>query len=60
MKNRDSWLSLTMARFERLLIVRLMRRYKGNVTRAASHAGRNRTEFYRVLARHAIDPRVYR
>ena len=32
----------------------------GNVTQAASRAGRNRTEFYRLLNRLKIDPNEFR
>lgn len=32
----------------------------GNVSAAAKIAGRNRTEFYRLLQRHKIDPKTYR
>jgi two-component system response regulator GlrR len=32
----------------------------GNVTHAARIARRNRTEFYKLLARHSIDPGSYK
>lgn len=32
----------------------------GNVTHAARLAQRNRTEFYKLLARHDIDPAHYK
>ena len=32
----------------------------GNVTKAARLAGRNRTEFYRLLERHSIEPSVFK
>lgn len=42
--------------FERDYLERVLRIISGNVTRAARLAGRNRTEFYRLLARHALAP----
>ncbi len=41
-------------RVVRLYLVRVLYLAKGNVTKAAKHAGRNRTEFYRLLQRHGI------
>jgi len=32
----------------------------GNVTQAARLAKRNRTEFYRLLQRHALDPGLFK
>ena len=40
--------------FERDYLVRILKITEGNVTRAARLAGRNRTEFYRLLDRHAL------
>ena len=31
---------------------------KGNVTQAARMAGRNRTEFYKLLSRHGLDAMI--
>lgn len=42
--------------FERNYIARIMRTTDGNVSEAARMAGRNRTEFYRLLKRHRLDP----
>ena len=42
--------------FERDYLVRILKIAAGNVTRAARLAGRNRTEFYRLLDRHALEP----
>ena len=42
--------------FERDYLVRILTLTAGNVTRAARLAGRNRTEFYRVLDRHRLSP----
>lgn len=46
--------------FERKYLVELLQMTGGNVTRAARLARRNRTEFYRLLNRHALEPRVFR
>lgn len=42
--------------FEREYLIRLLRSTAGNVAQAARVAQRNRTEFYKLLARHALDP----
>lgn len=42
--------------FEREYLARILRLTGGNVTQAARMAGRNRTEFYRLLNRHCLDP----
>lgn len=46
--------------FERDYLERVLRITSGNVTRAARLAGRNRTEFYRLLARHALAPATFK
>jgi len=43
-------------RFERDYLVQLLKITEGNVTQAARLAKRNRTEFYKLLGRHALDP----
>ncbi len=43
-------------RFERDYLIGLMRAAEGNVSRAARMAGRNRTEFYRLMQRHRLSP----
>lgn len=43
------------AEFEREYLIRLLRTTEGNVTLAANMAGRNRTDFYKLLNRHAIE-----
>jgi len=54
---RDMY-ALTEARrtFEHDYLVNLLETTGGNITRAARIAQRNRTEFYKLLARHNIDP----
>src|SRR4026208_2129792 len=42
--------------FERDYLVRILKITGGNVTKAARLAGRNRTEFYRLLERHSPEP----
>ena len=46
--------------FERDYLVRLLKITGGNVTQAARLAGRNRTEFYRLLERHALEPGMFK
>ncbi|HEX7381488.1 MAG TPA: sigma 54-interacting transcriptional regulator [Nevskiaceae bacterium] len=45
---------------ERDYLVRILKIADGNVTRAAQMAQRNRTEFYKLLSRHHIDPQAFR
>ncbi len=47
-------------RFERNYLVQLLKLTAGNVTDAARIAGRNRTEFYRLLQRCGLDPVLFR
>jgi len=61
--SRDSTLTpLDEARraFERDYLVRILKITSGNVTQAARLAGRNRTEFYRLLERHALEPAMFK
>ena len=46
--------------FERRYLVGVLRAAEGNITNAARMAGRNRTEFYKLLARHSLDPTRFR
>jgi len=46
--------------FEREYLVRILKITGGNVTQAARLAGRNRTEFYRLLERHALEPSMFK
>jgi len=45
------------AEFTRGYLRRLLELAQGNVSRAARLAGRNRTDFYKLLSRHGIEPR---
>ncbi|MGD2083354.1 MAG: sigma 54-interacting transcriptional regulator [Chromatiales bacterium] len=47
-------------RFERDYLVRLLQITEGNVSQAARLAGRNRTEFYKLLGRHHLEPDLFR
>ncbi|MFT4917834.1 MAG: two-component system response regulator GlrR [Zhongshania aliphaticivorans] len=46
--------------FERDYLVEVLQVTSGNVTQAAQLAKRNRTEFYRLLRRHHLDPHSFR
>ncbi|MES1992161.1 MAG: sigma 54-interacting transcriptional regulator [Pseudomonadota bacterium] len=46
--------------FELEYLVGLLQMTRGNVTQSARLAGRNRTEFYKLLHRHALDPTQYK
>ena len=46
--------------FERDYLVRILKITGGNVTKAARFAGRNRTEFYRLLERHSLEPGMFK
>jgi two-component system response regulator GlrR len=46
--------------FVRDYLIQLLRITEGNVARSARLAKRNRTEFYKLLNRHAIDPADYK
>ena len=43
------------SQFEVNYLRKLLQIARGNVTQAARMAGRNRTEFYKLLARHELD-----
>ncbi|MCC5856716.1 MAG: sigma 54-interacting transcriptional regulator [Ectothiorhodospiraceae bacterium] len=47
-------------RFEKDYLARLLQTTGGNVSQAARLAKRNRTEFYKLLHRHAIDPGLFK
>jgi two-component system response regulator GlrR len=46
--------------FERDYLVRLLKITGGNVTQAAQLAKRNRTEFYKLLQRHRLEPGMFK
>lgn len=50
------WPTLAEARdqFERQYLIRVLQMTEGNVTRAAELAGRNRTDFYKLLKKHEL------
>jgi two-component system response regulator GlrR len=56
------FMSLQDARdqFERNYLIRLLQMTNGNVTQAAKMAKRNRTEFYRLLSRHGMNPSLFK
>jgi two-component system response regulator GlrR len=47
-------------RFERDYLIQLLKITNGQVTDAARLAGRNRTEFYRLLRRHHLSPAMFK
>lgn len=58
----DKLLSLdkARARFEREYIMRILQLTEGNVALAARLAERNRSEFYKILKRHGLEPAQFR
>ena len=46
--------------FERNYLVQILQITRGNVTHAAQLAKRNRTEFYKLLARHQLESKAFR
>ncbi|MCC7410630.1 MAG: sigma 54-interacting transcriptional regulator [Gammaproteobacteria bacterium] len=46
--------------FERNYLISVLRITSGNVANAARIAGRNRTEFYKLLNQHGLDPAAFR
>jgi len=46
--------------FEREYLTRLLKITEGNVTQAARMAKRNRTEFYKLLQRHRLEPKLFK
>ncbi|MGR8921703.1 MAG: two-component system response regulator GlrR, partial [Gammaproteobacteria bacterium] len=48
------------AEFERNYLVSVLRISEGNVANAARIAGRNRTEFYKLLNQYDLEPAAYR
>lgn len=48
------------AAFERSYLIKVLKITEGNVTQAARIAGRNRTDFYKLLGRHELEPGVFK
>jgi len=46
--------------FERDYLAQILKVTNGNVTRAARLAKRNRTEFYKLLQRHHLNPSLFK
>jgi two-component system response regulator GlrR len=46
--------------FEQQYLINLLKTTQGNVTQAARIAGRNRTDFYKLLQRHQINPILFK
>ena len=46
--------------FESNYLIRLLKMTGGNVTQAAKLAQRNRTDFYKLLQRHSLDPALFK
>ena len=61
-KTGEEILSFDQARrqFEQDYLVRLLQMAEGNVSHAARLAQRNRTDFYKLLRRHQIDPSQFK
>ncbi|WLD57578.1 sigma 54-interacting transcriptional regulator [Salinispirillum sp. LH 10-3-1] len=55
-QDQNHWPTLTEARdqVERQYLIRVLRMTEGQVTRAAELAGRNRTDFYKLLKKHDL------
>jgi two-component system response regulator GlrR len=47
-------------KFEKSYLGRVLTATKGNVSRAADLAGKDRAEFYRLLRKYALDPNVFK
>lgn len=60
--NISSIVSFDVARknFEQQYLINLLKATQGNVTQSARIAGRNRTEFYKILQRHHINPSLFK
>lgn len=53
-------LSDARKRFERDYLIRLLKMTNGNVSQAARISKRNRTEFYKLLGRHDLNPATFK
>ncbi len=61
-RQQSEFASFEQARkhFERDYLTRLLKITAGNVSQAAKLAQRNRTEFYKLLQRHELDPALFK
>jgi two-component system response regulator GlrR len=57
---RDLSYAKAKQHFEREYLIRLLKITDGQVTKAARLAGRNRTEFYRLLGKHQLSPGMFK
>ena len=60
--NVSNMVSLDTAKknFEQQYLINLLKATQGNVAQSARIAGRNRTEFYKILDRHHINPALFK
>ena len=60
--NTSNMISFDLARknFEQQYLINLLKATQGNVTQAARIADRNRTDFYKLLQRHQINPVLFK
>jgi two-component system response regulator GlrR len=60
--NRNKSQSLAEAKneFERNYLIQVLKQARGNVTKAAKSARRNRTDFYKLMARHNLQPSQFK
>ena len=60
--NVSNMVSLETAKknFEQQYLINLLKATQGNVAQSARIAGRNRTEFYKILERHHINPALFK
>ena len=60
--NVSNMVSLETAKknFEQQYLINLLKATQGNVAQSARIAGRNRTEFYKILDRHHINPALFK
>jgi two-component system response regulator GlrR len=59
-QNEFSSFEAARRNFERDYLAQLLKITEGNVTQAARVAKRNRTEFYKLLSRHQLDPKLFK
>ena len=46
--------------FERAYLIQVLTATKGNVSRAAALSGKHRADFYKLLRKHALDPKTFK